>query len=316
MAAKRLPIGNLLIRVLGAGVALAALPWISALIAANGPNSARAIANFHTLFNVALAAVFFPLVEPCARLLHAWLPARIDESDPSKPLYLDPTARETPVVALGAAAREALRLADTVEMMLQGLRDALEKSDRYAIGQTKRLDDVVDRLNAAIKSYITALDPEAMSAADQRRVNDILAFSLNMEQAADIIDNNLLSLAAKRIKRGLVFSKEGEAELTGMVDRLIANTRAAASLFVTDDVRAARLMARQKEEFRRLEAEAIGAHFARLRSGLKETAETSALHLDAVRDLKQVNAHLVAAAAYPVLEGRGELMQSRVKSEI
>ena len=36
--------------------------------------------------------------------------------------------------------------------------------------------------------------------------------------------------------------------------------------------------------------------------------------LDIVRDLKRVNAHL-AAAAYPVLEGRGELLPSRLKRD-
>jgi phosphate:Na+ symporter len=34
-----------------------------------------------------------------------------------------------------------------------------------------------------------------------------------------------------------------------------------------------------------------------------------------LRDLKQVNAHLVAAAAYPVLEGQGELLSSRVRAD-
>lgn len=55
------------------------------------------------------------------------------------------------------------------------------------------------------------------------------------------------------------------------------------------------------------------AHFERLRAGHTQTAETSALHLDILRDLARVNAHLVAAAAYPVLEGRGELLPSRLR---
>ena len=33
-----------------------------------------------------------------------------------------------------------------------------------------------------------------------------------------------------------------------------------------------------------------------------------------VRDLKRVNAHL-AAAAYPILEGRGELLPSRLRQD-
>jgi len=34
-----------------------------------------------------------------------------------------------------------------------------------------------------------------------------------------------------------------------------------------------------------------------------------------VRDLKLVNAHIVAAAAYPVLERTGELLDSRLSAD-
>ena len=131
------------------------------------------------------------------RLLRRWLPARIDAADPAGPLYLDPAAREMPVVALGAAAREALRMADALESMLQGLRDAVREGDRRQISETKRLDDVLDKLNTAIKAYLTSLDPEAMSDADHRRVTEILTFATNMEHAGDIVDKNLLGLARR-----------------------------------------------------------------------------------------------------------------------
>jgi phosphate:Na+ symporter len=312
-AARRLPVGNLALRVLGGGVALIAAPWISSLLPPGGPNLAHSIANVHTLFNLVLAVVALPLLTPYAKLLRILLPTTIRATDPGTPQYLDASARDAPIVALGAAAREALRLADFVEAMLQGLKDVLEKRDRRLISDTRRLDDSVDRINSAIKAYVTAIDQDALSEADHRRLNQILAFSLNMEQAADVIDNNLLSLAAKAIKRGVAFSDEGLDELVVMLDRLIGNTRTAASLFISDDVRAARLMARQKQEFRKFESDAVARHFQRLRAGRRDTVETSALHLDAVRDLKQVNAHLVAAAAYPVLEGHGELLPSRIR---
>jgi len=54
-------------------------------------------------------------------------------------------------------------------------------------------------------------------------------------------------------------------------------------------------------------------HFARLRDGQAQSADTSALHLDTLRNLKRVNAHLVAAAAYPVLENKGDLLPSRLR---
>ena len=100
-----------------------------------------------------------------------------------------------------------------------------------------------------------------------------------------------------------------------MIDRLQANLRISASLFMTGDERAARLLAGEKEIFRNMESEATDAHFERLRARRPDTAETSALHLDALRDLKNVNTHLVAAAAYPVLENSGELLRSRLRQE-
>ena len=314
-AAKRVPLGNLLNRAVGVAVALAFLPMISRFLVTIEPDKARLVADFHTAFNLVLALIFMPLLTPFAALLKRLLPARVDPADPSRPLYLDPAAAAAPAIALGGAAREALRLADALEAMLAGMRDALANPDRRQIGETKRLDDVLDKLNGAIKAYLTGLDPEALSEADHRRLRDILTFSTNLEQAGDIVDRGLLAMATKMAKRGVIFSDSGRDELQRIVDRLIANVRAAASLFMTGDERAARQLAAEKEAFRALEADATDAHFERLRSGRVNSAETSALHLDALRDLKAVNTHIVAAAAYPVLVSRGELLATRIRSD-
>ncbi|HEY4253697.1 MAG TPA: Na/Pi cotransporter family protein [Roseomonas sp.] len=314
-AARRLPVGNLLTRVAGVGLAMLALPWLTRLAETVSADPGRAVADFHTLFNLALAALFLPLLGPFSRLLCRLLPARIDPADPALPLYLDRAARETPIVALGGAAREALRLADVLQEMLHGAREALAKGDRRQIGETKRLDDVLDSLNTAIKRYLTSIDPDELGEADHRRLHAILAFATNMEQAGDVVDLNLLPHAAKRLKRGLSFSSHGEAELIALLDRLIANLRTAASLFMTEDPRAARMLATEKVAFRQAEGNATEAHFARLRAGRLDSAQTSALHLDLLRDMKLINSHIVAAAAYPVLERSGELLPSRIAAQ-
>lgn len=311
-AARRLPLGNLLNRVLGGLAALALVTPITDLMLRFEPDAGRMVADFHTLFNVVLALVFFPLLGPYSRLLERLMPERVDPHDPSRPIYLDNAAKETPIVALGGAARESLRLADVLEAMLRGARDAIVKNDRKIIGETKALDDVLDNLNTAIKAYLTSIDPDELGEADHRRLNEILAFTMNMEQAGDVIDLNLLPHAAQRLKQGLAFSKEGQAELLGLMDRLITNLRTAASLFMTEDARAARLLAEEKVAFRDVENAATNAHFERLRSGRQDTTETSSLHLDLLRDMKLVNSHIVAAAAYPVLERTGDLLPSRI----
>ena len=99
-----------------------------------------------------------------------------------------------------------------------------------------------------------------------------------------------------------------------MLERLMSNARAAAAVFMTEDPRAARQLLGEKEVFRELEARAADAHFGRDRTGGVESVESSTLYLDILRDLKRVNAHL-ASAAYPILEGRGELLSSRLKQD-
>ena len=315
-AARRLPVGNLLARALGAAAALAILPALARWVPAVGSGDAgRAVADFHTAFNLVLAAVFLPVLPAYAALLRRLMPDRADPADPSRPLYLDPAARELPAVALGGAAREALRLADVLEAMLAGLRDAFERGDRRRIAETRRLDDVLDALHAAIEAYLTSLDPEAMTEADRRRVEQVLAFATNLEHAGDAVGRDLLGLAARAAKRGVAFSGPERAELLGAVDRLLANLHTAASLFLTEDARVARLLAAEKEAFRGIEARAARAHLERLRAGRDGASDAGALLLDALRDLKRVNAHLVGAAAYPVLEGMGELLPSRLRRD-
>lgn len=311
-AAKRLPIGNLLTRLVGVAIALAALQPIGRFMVTIDPNNARAVADFHTLFNIAVALAFFPFLRSYAALLERWLPKRIDPADPSQPLYLDPSARETPIVALGAAARESLRLADVLSDMLTGAKDALVTGDRRLMVETRKRDDILDHLNTAIKAYVTSIDPDELGESDHRRLKEILTFAMNIEQAGDVIDKNLLPHASKRLKRGLTFSKESQLELIRMMERLSVNVRTAASLFMTADPGTARKLADEKIVFRDVETRATITHVENMRIGHLDIIQSSALHLDLLRDMKQVNSCIVAAAAYPVLERTGELLRSRI----
>ena len=124
-ASRRVPVGNFLIRGFGVLLALGLLPPMSRWIVAIEPDSARAVANFHLLFNLLLAAIFFPLLGPIrevavlvdvAQAVSIRLTRRV-------PLPRPISARETPIVALGGASREALRLVDVLDEMLKGARN-------------------------------------------------------------------------------------------------------------------------------------------------------------------------------------------------
>jgi Na+/phosphate symporter len=73
-AARRLPIGNLINRVIGCALSIALLDWIGPKLVAFEPDPARAVADFHTGFNLLIAALFLPVLGPFAQAAGA-LPA-------------------------------------------------------------------------------------------------------------------------------------------------------------------------------------------------------------------------------------------------
>ena len=151
-----------------------------------------------------------------------------------------------------------------------------------------------------------------MTEADRRRAAELLTFTTNMEHAGDVVERDLLAIAARSVKRGQLLGPLYQAQLTVALDRVVSNVRRAASLLINADLGVARLLVEDKLAFRGLEDAAAGVHFEALRTGA--APEISALLLDLLRNIRRINAHLVAAAAYPVLENCGELLPSRLSS--
>ena len=312
-AALRLAAGNVAIKVVGCGIALSALSILLDALPKLGADEAHQVASFHMIFNLALAALFYPFVDDLARLLDRLIADRDTPPDRSEPRYLaeEPVLSEAGV-ALTQAEREVLRIVDLVEEMMRTLGEALLTGDRKKLAAVARLDDTVDRLHRSVKSYLTEIARRSdLSDKDEQRCTQLLAFTVNLEHVGDIIDRSLRVLAAKKIKYQLTFSPEGQAEIVDMHRHVLAQLRLAASVLMTNDPRVARSLVGEKLAMRDLEDTTARNHFKRLRDGKTLSIETSALHLDVVRDLKRITAHL-ASVAYPVLEPLGELRRSRL----
>ena len=312
-AARRIPLGNLLFRVSGAVLVLPLIGLTLPLLAALEAEPARQIANFHTLFNLALAAVFLPLTAAMEWLVTRMLPDAPGGEGQVEPKYLDPDVIEKPSLAIAGATREALRMADAVETMLRGVIDVLENNDQKLLGTLADLDDEVDTLQEAIKLYMAKVTSNDLEEDDLRRCDEILAFTTNLEHIGDIIDNDMLDIAQKKIRKKLTFSNQGWQELSALHGRVTDQMQLAISVFVSGDHATARQLIREKERFRELELMGGQSHMERLRSGRLESIETSALHMDILRDLKRINSHLTAVA-YPIMDATGELRRSRLVS--
>jgi phosphate:Na+ symporter len=265
---------------------------------------AKMTAEFHIAFNLALALLFFGLLDAQAGLLTRLFPSRKQTDDPSAPRYLDESALGTPALALADAARETLHMGDIVEVMLRQVMVALMTNDRALAIEVSRMDNSVDRLHEAIKLYVTRLTRGSLDEREGRRAMEIISFSINLEHAGDIIDKNLSELAVKKVKHRLHFSREGAAELAAFHKRILESLRAAFGVFMSGDPAEARKLLQEKTELRNAELEAAERHIERLRAARPESLETTSLHRDILRDLKRIHSH-ICSAAYPVLDGSG-----------
>jgi phosphate:Na+ symporter len=305
LATYRLPVGNLLNRMVGILLVLPFLHPIADALSRLQPDASRMTAEFHIAFNVATAMVFIGLLSPLASLLEKLFPKRQTVNDPSAPRYLDERLLEAPSLALADAARETLRMGDAIETMLREVMIALITNNRALVADVSRMDNVVDRLDEAIKLYVTKLTRGSLDEREGRRAMEIISFAINLEHIGDIIDRNLCEVATKKIKRKLQFSSEGADELTAFHKRVLESLKIAFGIFMSGDPTEARKLLADKAQVRGAELAAAERHLERLREGRPETLETTSLHLDILRDLKRIHSH-ICSAAYAVLDAAGE----------
>ena len=310
---RRLPLGNLLFKIVGALIAVPLLPQAHALLQQQVGAVHLQVVLFHLGFNLLLAVLFISFTGLLGSALDRWLPDAPVGSDTARPRHLDPVALGTPSLAISCAAREALHQADVVETMLRGMLTVIRNNDLALAEQLRKMDDTVDELYSAIKFYLTQISRQALSEPESRRWSDIVSFTINMEQIADIIERVLQDVEDKKIRKNRSFSDAGMAEICHLHEQLLANLRLGMSVFLAGHVREAKKLLEEKARFRDLEHGYVASHIARLQDNTAQSIETSSLHLDLISDLKRINSH-ICSIAYPILQSAGALRPTRIRN--
>ena len=324
--ARRLPLGNLLVRLVGV---LLVVPWLTSIAHLWQrwlPDDARLAVNFHLLFNLALAAVFLLNVKRTAAVLMRLLPDPPRPSDPGRPLYLETAAVDSASVALANAARETLRMSDLVAAMLQGALELLSSGDPTLAAGIAVKDKATRQLGGAIRNYLVKIGGE-QTLDDWRegaKGQEILAAVINFEHIADIVANSLTDFAVKELKRGQLLAPDELAVVRAMHAELVESHNLALAVFLRGDPADARLLLGRKRQFLQMEVEATALSVKLLReaaaAGRGEGAdpvnlavEESGLLLRIVRDLRRVHSHF-ASVAYPVLRRSADRRPAGVNS--
>ncbi|MEO0132308.1 MAG: Na/Pi symporter [candidate division WOR-3 bacterium] len=289
--ARRVALGHTIFKVI---IVIVLLPFIKPLAGffAQTANSVpRQIANAHTLINLIACIVFLPFLSPFEKLLRNLLPDYLQDRYKAQPLYLDPTVLDTPAMALAQAHREVLHIGDIVLAMYKKSLNVFLNNDKEGRKELIKEDDRVDNLVKNVTRYLTKLSTPELPAELLRKNVALLYIIDDLEHIGDIISKALMVYAKKKIDYGLVFSDEGLNEIQ-QFHKEVEETlkKALASLGSWDEKLALEVSARREFGNIRLQ-ELHNRHLARLVAGLKESIDTSTIHLDFISDLERINYH-------------------------
>lgn len=256
----------------------------------------RSIANSHFFFNVISAALFFPFIKWGSRLMEQLFPKNISEEFGAEFLKLDNYKSSS--LAISYADREIMRAADIVLSMIQ---DSFRLFNQYSIAlvdSIRERDNKVDFLYREIKMFLLENANRNSNEVNQR-IMDMIMFLSDLERAADSIDINLVTLASKKAALKLEFSPVGSEELQIMHQQIMKVSSMAINAYHTREL--CQEAIRLKRDLAKIEMNLRENHIGRLNRGMRDSINTSSIHLDVLSEYRRI-ASLLVSHAYKSLD--------------
>jgi len=312
LASRRMVMANLILRGGGAALTVFVIAAVPDLLTQLGATPARQAINLHLAFNVALALVALPFVGPITAVL-SYLMA--EKPSPNGALNvasaLDPALLDRPQRAINCAARELLGMGQKIEQMLITVEPLYDQWNAATASMIADQDKAIKQTHLDIKLYLARLGQKGMDEELSRRSMELASISSSLDSASDAITRIMLELARRLDMQKLQFSPQGREEIRDFADRVQSNVQLALNVMMNQNPAEARELVAAKEKVRKVEQKLQRSHIGRLREGLAESIETSNIHQETLRALKQINTAF-SMVGHPILLKSGDLLKSRL----
>ncbi len=296
---KQVAFSHIFLKVSGALLILPFLGAFGTLVSWTATSESRQIANAHFLFNATLALFFIPFTQIGAWIIQKIFPLK-PEPEAFRPKYLDSHVLSTPSFAFGQASREVIRMAGIVQEMLEKSMLVFRKNDLLEFSKIEKLEEQSDILYREIKKYLVQLSQQNLSPEQAGQQSDLVILTCDLENIGDIIAKSILPLAKIKIEKKLFFSEEGFKELREFHEQVVQNFQLTISAFTNQNIDLYRKVLENKERLLQEELQLRENHLIRLRHGIKEAFDTSALHIEVLSHFGKVNS-FISNIAYQIL---------------
>lgn len=252
----------------------------------------RMVANGHLIFNVLSSIIFFPFISQGTKIIEKMFQKHPGEEFGTD--YLNMDNYQSSALATSYALREIMRTADILLSMINDSIKLFESNDPALIESIKDRDNKVDFLYRETKMFLLDHANKSPTAVNQH-IMDMIMFLSDVERAADSIDLNVLTLAIKKNALRLEFSEEGWSEIKQMHTQVVKVASLAINSYQNPELSEQAIQL--KRDLAKTEISFREHHISRLNRGMKDSINTSSIHLDLLSEYRRI-ASLLCNHAY------------------
>ena len=180
-------------------------------------------------------------------------------------------------------------MGEKVSRLFRETMEVVARGSRQQIALLRRAEAEVDVLHSAIIAYLGKLSLANLVEPQPQKLYQSIAIANYLENLGDVIDNNLLDDATRRVELGVAISPSTMAVLTPIHNKVCWAFDRALEALQTGDAAAAADAVKSKAEVGRLADEAT-AHLARrLTAHEPHRLEAFQVETDIIENLKRLN---------------------------
>ncbi|MDI0264433.1 Na/Pi cotransporter family protein [Clostridioides difficile] len=264
---------------------------ISAIVTHFNPtDTARQIANAHTLFNLTNVIILLPFSKYIVKLASKLIPIKETESEVvNNTKYLDERMFSTPSIALGNTVQEVVRMGHKATNSLEHAIAGFLNKSSDDINKTFESEKVVNKLQKDILNYLLKLSKEPLRD-DERFRTDLLFNTVNdIERVSDHAEN-IAELAMSVKEMNISFSDSAIKEIYQIYNKTMTNFKDALIVLDVKDFELANKVLEVENEVNYLEKTFRNSHMIRLNNG-SCTIDAGVLYLDLLTNLERISDH-------------------------
>lgn len=252
----------------------------------------RQIANAHTVFNIALTALFLPFTSVAAKVFTRILPDKEEvEKEPFQTKYLDDSMIATPALALNLAKAEVIRMGGIVIENVDKIVKPFVDRDENVLDEIDLNEQRIDFLAEKVSDYLRRVGRQNIGEERVNEVFQVMYTTTELELMADIVSKTLRPRAEKWLEGDISFSNQGKAEILDYHVRTMKQISRALEVFKDLNLEKAEAMRRKHRKYRSMEMDFMRTHFERLRRDVPETIATTEVHQDLIEQFARITSH-------------------------